>query len=277
MLAMKTWGVLLLILVAPLIAIGGVIATGIDRATAQHVLLFAAIAFGGMTAATTAAATSAKPDLSKGIDEQAITRYGVLVGTSAAFGLGTLTFVLAANWPLVGLALAAAGGAWFALWIPPRLRLMTAQCSIVIDRDVRAVFALMSDFRTMVKWYPGTEAVDMVTPEPIGPGTRFSERGRLPTGEPVTGMDQIVEFEPNKSYSSTTVTGGMKNLDVVTFEPVGAATRVALRSTVELPLWLGLVGVALFKSSLAGSIVTMREAAWARAKQLLESDGQATP
>jgi hypothetical protein len=69
----------------------------------------------------------------------------------------------------------------------------------------------------------------------------------------------------------------MKNLDVVTFEPVGAATRVALRSTVELPLWLGLIGVALFKSSLAGSIVTMREAAWARAKQLLESDGQATP
>jgi hypothetical protein len=50
----------------------------------------------------------------------------VLVGASAAFGLGTLTFVLAANWPLIGLALAAAGGAWFALWIHPRLRLMTA-------------------------------------------------------------------------------------------------------------------------------------------------------
>jgi hypothetical protein len=104
MLAMKTWGVLLLILVAPLIAIGGVIAIGIDRATAQHLLLYTAIAFGLMTVSTTAAARSAKPDLSKGIDEEAITRYGVLVGASAAFGLGTLTFVLAANWPLVGLA-----------------------------------------------------------------------------------------------------------------------------------------------------------------------------
>ncbi len=201
----------------------------------------------------------------------------MVVGTSTAFGLGTLTFVLAANWPLVGLALAAAGGAWFALWIPPRLRLMTAECSIVINRDVPVVFALMSDFRTMVNWYPGTDAVEMVTPPPIGPGTRFSERGRVPTGEPATGMDQIVDFKLNTSYSSTTVSGGMRNLDVVTFEPVGAATRVALRATVELPLWMGLTGIALLKSSFARSIVTMREAGWARAKQLLESDGQATP
>jgi hypothetical protein len=271
MLAMKTYGVLLLILVAPLIAIGGVIATGIDRATAQHVLLFAAIAFGVSTAATTAAATSMKPDLSKGIDEHAITQWGVMVGASVAFGLGTLTFVLGANWPLVGLSCAAAGGAWFALWISPKLRLVTAACSIVINRDVPAVFALMSDFRTMVKWYPGTEAVEMVTPEPIGPGTRFSERGRLATGEPVTGMDQIVDFEPNRRYSSTTVTGGMKNLDVVTFEAVGVATKVSLRSTVELQLWMGLLGIALFKSSLARSTVTLREAAWAQAKQILES------
>ena len=275
MLAMKYTGALLAILAFPVIVIGGAISLGLDAAAAHSFFFRAFLVYLAGTAATTAWGASRKPDLSKGIDEQAITLYGVLVGASAAFGLGTLTFALASGWPVVGLIVAAVGTAWFAVWLSPRFRTMTAECSIVINRDVPAVFALMSDFRTYVRWYPGTESVEMVTPEPIGPGTRFKERGHLPGGNPVTGEDRIIDLKPNQSYSSTTV-GNMKNLDVVTFEAVGAATRISLRAVVELQLWMGLIGVALFKASLARDIVKMRETAWAQAKVLLEGSGQAT-
>jgi carbon monoxide dehydrogenase subunit G len=277
MLTMKTWGVLLVILVIPLVVIGGTSAAGLTRASQQEVFAFGVLTFVVGTATTTMAARARKPDLSKGIDEQAITLEGVLVGASAAFGLGAVSFALATGWSVVGLAVAAAGAAWFAIWLPPRFRLMTAECSIVINRDVPAVFAFLSDLRTMVKWDPRCDSVEMLTPEPIGAGTQFSERGRLAGGNPVSGVDQIVEFEPNRRFSATTLSGGMKNLDTVTFEAVGEGTRVSRRYVVELQLWMALIGVALFKSSLARETVTNQETGWARAKQLLESGGQATP
>jgi hypothetical protein len=199
----------------------------------------------------------------------------VLVGASTAFGLGTLAFAVAAGWPVIGLAVAAAGAAWFVLWLPPRFRLMTAECTIVINRGVPPVFAFMSDFRTMVKWDPRCEAVEMLTPEPIGPGTRFAERGRLTGGNPVSGVDQIIDFEPNRRFSSTSLSG-MRNLDVVTFEAVGQGTRVSRRFVVELQFWMALLGVALFKSSLARETVTNQETAWARAKELLEGQQEPT-
>jgi Polyketide cyclase / dehydrase and lipid transport len=268
---MKTWGPLLVILAVPLIVIGGATAAGLSQINEREVFAFAVLVFVVGTTTTTVAARARKPDFSKGIDEQAITVEGVLVGASVAFGLGAVSFALATGWPVVGLAVAAAGAAWFAIWLPPRFRLMTAECSIVINRDAPAVFAFLSDFRTMVKWDPRCEAVEMLTPEPIGPGTRFSERGRLAGGNPVSGVDQIVDFEPNRRFSATTLSGGMKNLDVVTFEAAGEGTRVSRRYVVELQLWMALIGVALFKSSLARETVTNQEVAWARAKQLLES------
>jgi polyketide cyclase/dehydrase/lipid transport protein len=272
---MKTSAPILVIVAIPLVVIGGELAIGVDAAVVHRVFLFAVLACVVATTTVTFAASARKPDLSRGIDEQAITRYGVLVGSSAALGLGALSFALATGWPWIGLACAAVGGAWFMLWLPPSLRLMTSRCSIDINRDLPPVFALMSDFRTMVRWYPGVEQVEMLTPEPIGPGTRFRGSGRLPSGGPVVGVDQIVDFEPNRRYSSTTLSA-MKNLDVVTFEAVGTATRVSLRSDVELQFWMALLGVALFKSSLARSTVALREAGWAKAKQLLESHEEAT-
>ena len=90
-------------------------------------------------------------------------------------------------------------------------------------------------------------------------------------------MDQIVDFEPNRRFSATTLSGGMKNLDVVTFEAVGAGTRVSRRFVVELQLWMALIGASFFRSSLARDVVTNQQIAWNRAKQLLEGHQESTP
>jgi hypothetical protein len=266
---------LLAILLAPLIVIGCVIALRLDPASARHVFQVASVGFAAGTLSTTVSASSRKPDLSRGIDERRITMYGVLVGASAAFGLGTLTLALASGWPVVGLLVGALGAAWFGLWLPRRFRLMTAERSIVINRDVPSVFALFSDARTAVKWDPRYEAVEMLTPEPIGPGSQFRARGRLPGGNPFSGTDQIVDFEPNRRFSSTSLSG-MRNLDVMTFEAVGEETRVTRRFVFELQFWMALLGVALFKSFLIRDIATNTDASWARAKQILEGSGGPT-
>jgi uncharacterized membrane protein len=267
-------GWLVVILVAPLVVIGSVIALGLDRESAHRLFAVASVVFAAGTLSSTLSAAFRKPDLSRGIDEQAITVFGLLVGASTAFGLGAVTFALAYGWPVVGLMVAAVGAVWFAIWLPPKLRLVTSECSVVINRDVQSVFQLISDFRTMPQWDARCLAVEMLTPEPIGPGTRFSERGRLANGNPFAGVDQIVDYEPNRRYS-TTALSGMKNLEVVTFESMGEGTRVSRRFVVELQLWMALIGVALFKSVIARDTAANQQAAWARAKQLLESHADA--
>jgi uncharacterized protein YndB with AHSA1/START domain len=268
----KSAGPLLAILAVPLIVIGGTIA--ISGAEPHRIFTYGFLAFAIGTTATTTTAASRKPDLSKGIDERAITAYGLLVGASAAFGLGTLTFALASGWPIVGLAVAGVGTAWFAAWLPARFRTMTAECSIVINRDVSVVFALLSDPRKLVEWDPRYESIELLTPEPVGPGTLFRGRVRLANGNPFTGVEQIIDFVPNRRLSSSAVSP-VRNLDVVTFEAEGGGTRVTRRFRIEFQLWMALLGVAFFKASVARDSVTNQEAAWARAKQLLEDQVRA--
>lgn len=76
---MKYSGALLAILAVPLIVIGGVIAIGLKGSTAHAILTYAALAYGVGTVTTTIAAASRKLE---GIDEHAISLYGVLVGAS---------------------------------------------------------------------------------------------------------------------------------------------------------------------------------------------------
>jgi polyketide cyclase/dehydrase/lipid transport protein len=269
----KSAGPLLAILLVPLVVIGWAIVSGLPAPSAQELFTYGAVGYAAGTAITTAAAAYRRPDLSKGIDEQAITLYGVLIGASIAFGLGVLTFALA-RWPGIGLAVAAAGAAWFALWLPPGFRTMTSECGVVINRDVPAVFALLGDPRKVVEWDPRYEAIELLTPEAIGPGTRFRGRGRLADGKPFSGVEQVIDFESDLRVSSSVV-GGMRNLEVVTFQADGGGTRVTRKYLVEFPLWIALLGVAFFKSSVARESVTSQEAAWARAKQRLE--GQEVP
>jgi carbon monoxide dehydrogenase subunit G len=242
-----------------------------------HLLLYAALVLMAATLAAVVASGLEKVDYSKGFDTGQTGRtvnHGLLVALSTACGAGSLVLVLGSNWPPAGLVAGAIEAAWYFVWLPPRFRRMTATCSIVINRDPATVFELMSDFRTMVRWYPGVQSEELMTPEPIGPGTRFRARVQLSTG-PATGVDEIVDYQPPHLYSSTTL-GQLKNLDVVTFEPTAGGTLVTLKSEVELSPWMALVGAGLMKRALSRTTVSMREAAWANAKRLLESPAVTT-
>src|SRR5260370_40079968 len=86
MLARKRWGVLLLILAAPLIVISGALATGLTRASRQEAFAFAVLTFVVGTATTTMAARPRKAALAQGSNGEGTTAEGVVFDRSANIG-----------------------------------------------------------------------------------------------------------------------------------------------------------------------------------------------
>ena len=125
--------------------------------------------------------------------------------------------------------------------------------------------------------------MEKVTPGPIGIGTRFSARARMPAslkiGERIfEGTEEIVDFEPNHRLISRTSSGLNSNLDVKTFDAVPNGTLVTHRFDFVHSYPSAVIGTTLLFGPNADRVQRANRAdSWARAKQILESDGQATP
>lgn len=107
---------------------------------------------------------------------------------------------------------------------------MRVELEHVVPATPEAVFAVLADPAQRPRWQEGTSDVALVTPPPIGLGSRWTEhqRGIGAVEAEVTG------FEPGRRWaeSGATPVGGA---DVtVTLHPAGSGTRVAV--VVELRL-----------------------------------------
>ncbi len=95
-----------------------------------------------------------------------------------------------------------------------------------VDRDPGAVFDYCSDMRTEAEWNPALRAVSLLTPEPVGPGSRFDVRAR---GFGRSTME-VVEFHRPVSWTARTVDAALPARLVGTVEPRGAhAARLTMR------------------------------------------------
>ncbi len=122
-------------------------------------------------------------------------------------------------------------GAWFIACSIPSLRRTQVVTSFVVRRQADVVFAFMSDPRNLPQWRPEHLAVDMLTAEPIGPGSRFREHVRLPGGREVVGLEEYVDYEPNRRFTSHVPDAPTTNVTEITFQPVDDSTRVTDAST----------------------------------------------
>ena len=98
--------------------------------------------------------------------------------------------------------------------------------SIVIDRPVAEVFDFVADQRNEPSYNPAMTECRLLTPEPVGPGSRFastmhSRFRNLSMVSENTGYDRPHRLESRTVSAGTVVTGAL------TFEPVGAATRMS--------------------------------------------------
>jgi uncharacterized protein YndB with AHSA1/START domain len=176
-----------------------------------------------------------------------------------------------ADAPAVALLTSAAWATWLVIWSTPRFRQNQITSTFDIRCSPELVFTFISDSRNLPRWRTECETVAMLTPEPIGPGTRFRQSGRLPGGMEIVGTEQIVGYEPYHRLTSR-VEWNHPNLEKITFEQVGAATRVTTTSDLEYSFGEAVLGAKLFRGAGIAKVMALREAGVVRIKQILEPE-----
>lgn len=197
-----------------------------------------------------------------------------------AWGAGSMAILLAAiGAGAAGFVLLVAAAAWVVVWMPERMRTTVAEASVVIERDVAAVFDFVSDARNDVMWAPGTNSVQKTTPGPIGAGTKFALQGQL-HGRTISIVEEIVDFQANRSVTTRTAPASgpivTSDVSVNTFEQVPSGTQVTHRFTGTLSYGNGLLGKALNRASVGRLISAVDAQASMKLKQVLESTTQPT-
>ena len=213
------------------------------------------------------------------IDERGNERVLTIGAYAGALAVGAFALLIAVVWPTWALALLGVAAVWVIVWWPRTLRTYTLTSHIVIERDAAAVFSFVSDLENEPRYWPMVERIEKLTTGPIGPGTRFSARVRLPASLGIRetvfeGVEEIVDYEPNHRFTTRVASGLHYNFDVVTFEEVPNGTLVTHRFEFLHSYSTAVMGATVIFGGSSNRIMkTNRIAAWARAKQILEGTG----
>jgi hypothetical protein len=166
------------------------------------------------------------------------------------------------------------GIAWIAIWSIPQFRRTRIISAFAIRCSQKAVFTLMSDARNAPLWRHEYESVELLTPEPIGPGSRFHVRARIPPhGGMFDGVEEIIEYQPPRRFTGRVSSGVQPNFDEFTFDVVEGGTRVTQRFDFEYSFRMAARGALFSQPGKTRLILALRRAAERRLKLILESDG----
>ena len=140
---------------------------------------------------------------------------------------------------------------------------------IVINRPLEDVFDFVADERNEPLYNPHMRRVKLISPGPIGLGTRFRvEMTRM--GRATEMIIEFTAFERPRRLASSTHSSTMEIEGSLSFDPVPEGTRMGWSWTLEPR------GVLKLMSPLVARMGTRQEETiWANLKQLLEE--QATP
>jgi carbon monoxide dehydrogenase subunit G len=116
----------------------------------------------------------------------------------------------------------------------------TVTVSTQVAGPLEQVFRHFTDIDQAAKRVSGIRGIEMMTPGPFGPGTKWREirevLGRLDSAEM-----QVTSFDRNRAYTITHHKGGARIDTVFSFEPSGDGTKVTIEFTLEgpgMPPWL---------------------------------------
>ena len=94
---------------------------------------------------------------------------------------------------------------------------------ITTDIEPDQDFSDLSHFDRAAEWDPGVAEGTMLTPEPVGRGSRFGLRARL-LGRTIPLEYEIVEFEPSTRVVLHAETPFVRSIDTITFASVSSAS-----------------------------------------------------
>lgn len=149
---------------------------------------------------------------------------------------------------------------------------------IVIERSATEVFDFVADGRNEPRFNPRMVRAELLSPEPIGVGSRFLEESRM-TGRTFEVTVEYTVFERPRLLGSRSRAAprGRKGRPLLiegllTFEPVAEGTRMRWSWQVETPGALRLISPLL-----AWMGRRQEQRVWTSLKRLLEQPQAATP
>ncbi len=121
-----------------------------------------------------------------------------------------------------------------------------------VDAPPSLVFALFTDFEHAPERVTGITHLELLTPSPVGVGTRFRESRRL-FGHEATEEMEVTAFEPGRQYDVRSRSAGTEYRSTFRFTPEGPGTRVEVDFESE-PLSLAAKIAAPFTRSMTGTM-----------------------
>jgi carbon monoxide dehydrogenase subunit G len=139
---------------------------------------------------------------------------------------------------------------------------------IPIDRPAEEVFDFVADSRNEPQYNPAMAEVELLTPLPIGRGTRFRARmGRAGTQMLV----ELTEFDRPHRLGSRTTSSMMDTSGALTFAADGDGTVMSWDWQVHLKGWMRMLGP--LSGPLGGR---MERRIWTGLKHQLETTARST-
>jgi carbon monoxide dehydrogenase subunit G len=136
---------------------------------------------------------------------------------------------------------------------------------IVINRPVEEVFDFVADERNEPRYNPGMVRAEMLTPEPVGLGSRFRAEMRT-RPRPMAMTTEFTGYDRPRRLASTTRLTTMDIQGALTFDPVPGGTRMRWSWDVAPR------GLLKLMSPLAVRVGARQERAiWTGLKRLLEA------
>jgi polyketide cyclase/dehydrase/lipid transport protein len=117
---------------------------------------------------------------------------------------------------------------------------MLVQGDIVINRPINEVFDFVADERNEPKYNPHMTLAEMVTPGPIGVGSKFHTVITGPQAADV--IIEFTEFDRPRRLGSTSHLSNMDINGTLLFEPQGQGTKMTWLWNVEPRGFLRLIG-----------------------------------
>jgi uncharacterized protein YndB with AHSA1/START domain len=102
----------------------------------------------------------------------------------------------------------------------------TTSLGVTIARPVEDVFAVLSDVENVPRWSRNTIEEKLMTPGPLGVGSRRRAVLKGFAGRPMVNEAEMVEFEPNRKMVVRLIDAPVPARIVIDFLPVGEGTRL---------------------------------------------------
>jgi uncharacterized membrane protein len=139
------------------------------------------------------------------------------------------------------------------------------ELSIVINRPIEEVFAVLADLENDVKWRSEWVETKNMSGDSLGVGATFRLTGAF-LGRRIPTMYEVIEYEPNRSAAWKTVSGPLPLKFQRTFERGEGGTRFTIKYEAEVR---GLFKLVM--SLLAGTVKRQHKGDLRKVKELMET------